>query len=254
MMREQRGLHFDPVLLDAFLEVLGSSGPDAKVKRDVDPAELAEAAFERYTTAIERGDAEAAEGVFAQAIEDGIPPATLHADVFEPALARVAELVGRGEVAADTERLATGITKRILATMYRYTLGGSEPDRERVLVAGVEGEDRLLVLQMINDQLAAAGYDTVIDPDLSPERLESAVRNHTPELVVLAATRRSSIAELERMLNHLADRHPDIPVMLAGPVVDELPDGRSPATELQHLDQVAMLVQELLGARQHVLG
>ena len=29
MMREQRGRHFDPVLLDAFMEVLGRSGPDA---------------------------------------------------------------------------------------------------------------------------------------------------------------------------------------------------------------------------------
>ena len=30
MMREQRGRHFDPVLLDAFMEVLGRSGPDAR--------------------------------------------------------------------------------------------------------------------------------------------------------------------------------------------------------------------------------
>ena len=30
MMLEQRGRHFDPVLLDAFMEVLGSSGPDAR--------------------------------------------------------------------------------------------------------------------------------------------------------------------------------------------------------------------------------
>ena len=30
MMREQRGHHFDPVLLDAFMEVLGQTGPDAR--------------------------------------------------------------------------------------------------------------------------------------------------------------------------------------------------------------------------------
>ena len=30
MMRQERGRHFDPVLLDAFLEVLGNSGPDAR--------------------------------------------------------------------------------------------------------------------------------------------------------------------------------------------------------------------------------
>src|SRR5437899_1992894 len=40
MMREQRGRHFDPVLLDAFLEVLGESGPDAREQLRADPTAL----------------------------------------------------------------------------------------------------------------------------------------------------------------------------------------------------------------------
>ncbi len=40
MMREQRGRHFDPVLLDAFMEVLGRSGPDAREQLRSDPAAL----------------------------------------------------------------------------------------------------------------------------------------------------------------------------------------------------------------------
>ncbi len=73
MMREQRGHHFDPVLLDAFMEVLGSSGPDARERSRADPRELAESTLETYGTALERGDAETAEGAIATAIEEGIP-------------------------------------------------------------------------------------------------------------------------------------------------------------------------------------
>ena len=43
--------------------------------------------------------------------------------------------------------------------MFRYTLAGSEQDRERILIGGVEGEDRLLVLQMLHDQLASGVSD-----------------------------------------------------------------------------------------------
>ncbi len=71
MMRAERGRHFDPVLLDAFLEVLGSSGPDAREQVRADPIAVADSALESFVTALERSDAELAEGAVAQAIEDG---------------------------------------------------------------------------------------------------------------------------------------------------------------------------------------
>ena len=94
MMREQRGRHFDPVLLDAFMEVLGRSGPDAREQLRSDPAALVESTLETFATALERGDAEMAEGAIATAIEDGISPTTLHAEVIGPALRRLDVLVG----------------------------------------------------------------------------------------------------------------------------------------------------------------
>ena len=73
MMREERGRHFDPVVLDAFMEVLGRSGPDAREASRADPVALVENTLETYATALERGDAEMAEGAIATAIEDGLP-------------------------------------------------------------------------------------------------------------------------------------------------------------------------------------
>ena len=104
MMLEQRGRHFDPVLLDAFMEVLGRSGPDARGQVRADPDVLVEGILETFATALERGDGETAEGAIAQAIEDGVPAAMVHDEVIEPALRRLAALKGRGEL--DAERRA----------------------------------------------------------------------------------------------------------------------------------------------------
>jgi hypothetical protein len=126
MMRAQRAQHFDPVLLDAFLEVLSSSGPDARRQLTADPDALLGGVLETYFAAIARGDAETAEGAIAQAIEDGVTAVALPGEVIEPSLRRVAELRERGEIDAERERAAVGIAHRVLATLRRYALGRHE--------------------------------------------------------------------------------------------------------------------------------
>ncbi|MGO9448120.1 MAG: HD-GYP domain-containing protein [Solirubrobacteraceae bacterium] len=126
MMRAERGQHFDPVLLDAFLEVLGSSGPDAREQVRADPIAVADSALETFVTALERSDAELAESAVAQAIEDGVAAVELPGEVIEPALRRIAQLRDRGEIDAERERAAMEIARRVLATLRRYILGRQE--------------------------------------------------------------------------------------------------------------------------------
>ncbi len=143
MMLEQRGRHFDPVLLDAFMEVLGRSGPDAREQLGADPGALTEGILEIFATALQRGDAETAEGAIAQAIEDGVPAAMVHDEVIEPALRRLATLREQGKVDASGERQAMAIARRVLATLRRYILSGEAQDEvlERIdrSVRTVEG-------------------------------------------------------------------------------------------------------------------
>ena len=143
MMLEQRSKHFDPVLLDAFMEVLGRSGPDARAQIKANPQALLRDVRETYTRALERGDAESAEGVVAQAIEDGMAPETIHAEAIAPALRRIGEMHDAGKLDGEAERRAMAITRRILATLQRYMLGGVEPERERVLER-LEGSARAI--------------------------------------------------------------------------------------------------------------
>jgi methanogenic corrinoid protein MtbC1 len=250
MMREQRGRHFDPVLLDAFMEVLSKFGPEAREHVSADPLALAESTLETYATALERGDAEMAEGAIATAIDDGVPPTTLHGEVIAPALRRIGELSGTGQIDVERERLAWGITRRVLATLYRYMLGGTEATRERVLLAGVDGDEQALGLQMVHDQLAAAGYKTIFDTELSVEHLRATVESQSPDLIVLGASISGSADAVEIAVEDLRERHPQIPIVLGGIAVGgRLPREHNGIRVLERIDESVEAVEEQLAAR-----
>ena len=247
MMREERGHHFDPMVLDAFMEVLGRSGPDARDGIRSDPVALMENTLETYATALERGDAEMAEGAIATAIEDGLPPTTLHAEVIAPALHYIGELSEAGEMDNEREHLALGITRRVLATLYRYMLGGTEPTRERVLLAVLKGDPHTLGLQMVHDQLAAAGYHASFETDVSVEQLLATVDSQSPDVVILGATIAPAVESVARAVKELRESHPDIPVMLRGAAVSEgLPGEQPDMRVLERIDESVAAVEELL--------
>jgi hypothetical protein len=122
MMLDQADRHFDPVLLHKFMEVLDSSGAEARTRERSDPRSLLAGALEIYTDAMRLGDAELAEEAIASAIEDGIDPETLQDEVVAPAMRHIEGLRETGEIDLDTEHRADAITRRVTATMNRYML------------------------------------------------------------------------------------------------------------------------------------
>ncbi len=249
MMREQRGRHFDPVLLDAFMEVLGRSGPDARQQKRLDPRALLDSTLETFATALERGDAEMAEGAIATGIEDGITPTMLHAEVIGPALRRIDVACEAGQIEPDRVHHATKITRRVLATLYRYMTGSTEPSRERVLLVGVEGDEHTLGLQMIHDELAAAGYHTIFDTGVSPERLPGLIEGQAPDLLVLGAIAPIAADSLESALRELRSSRGDFPIVLAGAAVGgSLPRRRNGMRVMERIDESVEAVEDMLAA------
>jgi hypothetical protein len=122
MMLEESSRHFDPLLLQAFMELLDSTGADARTRERSDPRSLLAGALEIYTDAMRLGDAELAEEAIASAIEDGIDPTTLQDEVVAPAMRHIEGLRETGEIDLDTEHRADAITRRVMATMNRYML------------------------------------------------------------------------------------------------------------------------------------
>lgn len=253
MMLAQRGRHFDPTLLDAFLEVLGSSGPEARPAREQGDAEqVIEEVSERYTAAIQRADAETAEGVIAQAIEDGMPPITLHEMVIHRGLRVVAQHRDDGELDASTATLAVGISRRILATMHRYMLRGAEPTRERVLVLDAERDARTLSAQMVHDELAAAGFQTILDAADSLDDVLASLESERPEVIVLCAGAFGEQTAIARICAELSRRSDGVRVLVQADRdldVDELipaADGEGMPARIAHLYEAVGAVEAAL--------
>jgi methanogenic corrinoid protein MtbC1 len=250
MMREERGTHFDPVLLDAFLEVLEEHGTEAAAGSGVDPDAIVEETLQTFVASLGRGEAEGAEEAIAAAIDAGVSPTMLHAEVISPSLRRVNVLRAHGEIDDDLERRALTIIKRVLATLSRYMTAEAKPTRERVLIAGVEGDSHSLGLQMVHDQLAAAGFRTMIDTDLAPEDLVEAVTRRHPDVVVVGDPVHELEGSVEIAIRDLRTRHPEIPVVLGGPAVG----GSLPAEDLdgvsvlERIDESVHVVEDLLAS------
>jgi putative two-component system response regulator len=246
IMREQRGRHFDPVLLDAFMEVLGRSGPDAREQLRSDPEALVESTLETFARAVERGDAEIAEGAIASAIEDGISPITLHAEVIAPTLRRLDLLAAAGRD-ADREKVAGTIIRRVLATLHRYMTGSTEATRERVAVAAMAGDEHTLGLQMVHDQLAAAGFRTVFDADLDPQKLPVIIARHSPAVLVLGDVGEAPTESLESALRALRAQRPELAVVYSGPSIGgSAPRELGGAALLERIDETVRVVEGAL--------
>ncbi len=250
MMHEERGTHFDPVLLDAFMEVLEEHGTDGLGGLPPDPVALVEETLELFVSALGRGEAEGAEEAIAAAIDGGVTPTTLHAEVIGPSLRRVTVLRASGEINEDRERRALSIIKRVLATLSRYMTAEAQPTRQRVLIASVEGDSHTLGLQMVHDQLAAAGFRTTLDTDLAPEDLLEAVTRRHPDLVVVGDTVHEIEDSVEIAIRDLRSQHPEIPVVLGGPAVGgSLPaDDLAGVAVLERIDESVHAVEDLLAA------
>jgi HD-GYP domain-containing protein (c-di-GMP phosphodiesterase class II)/methylmalonyl-CoA mutase cobalamin-binding subunit len=246
MMKEQRGRHFDPILLDAFLELIGAVRSEAAVALLCDPEGLVAPLQRAFTSALEHGDAIAAEEAIAEAIEQGIAPATLHRELIAPAMRSLDMLRESGDVDVDVERRATAIVRRILATVYRYMITGSEPGRERVLLASVEGDAHTLGLQMAHDQLMAEGFRATLVSDLSPERLADTIESQAPEVVVIGGTSASVAPAMRRLLEGIRELHPRLPVLLGGAAAMNVQPHGIGVITLERLELCVPAVEKLL--------
>jgi methanogenic corrinoid protein MtbC1 len=248
MMREERGKHFDPVLLDAFMEILEENGPEAREATPVDPVDVVEGTLETFVSALGRGDAEAAEEAIAAAIDAGITPTMLHAEVIGPSLRRITVLAESGQIHSERERLAKSIIERVLATLSRYMTAAAQPTRERVLLASVQGDANTLGLQMVHDQLAAAGFQTFLDTGLTPAALLASVESRAPDVLVVGDMVPAVEESVEFALRDLRSHHPEIPIVLGGPAVG----GALPPTDLdgvnvlERIDESVPAVEDLL--------
>jgi methanogenic corrinoid protein MtbC1 len=186
---------------------------DREFNRRVTAASLSE----RFGLALAEGDAVTAELVVRAAYHEEMPYALIHESIVTPALHRIGLLWERGEISVAREHLATQISLRVLALL-RELFGVARRRSElRVMLAGVEGEQHIVALQMAGDLLEDAGYEVVmLGPDVPIGVLAEIVEEVHPAIVALSMTMAAGAAKLPRALDAVSAADQSAGIIVGG--------------------------------------
>lgn len=204
----------------------------------------------RYERAILDGDYDRARDAATEALDAGLPPSQVLTDVLAPSMRRIGDLWEQGVVTTADEHLATAITERVLADLYRTHFSAAPRSRETVLVTSVDRETHVLGTRMIADVLEGAGFRVVfLGGDLPVGALIAAIERHRPAALLLGATFQESADSLRVTCQEVRVQAPDLPILVGGPAAQTVSAEGGNLTLVPDATQVVAAVEEVLDAR-----
>lgn len=179
---------------------------------------------DRYETAVLDGDYDLARSVAMEALDCGLSPVQVLTDVVARAMRDIGELWADAVLTTADEHLATAITERVLADLYRSFFTAPPLSRETVVVASVHRETHVLGTRMIADVLEGAGFRVLfLGGDLPDSDLLAAIERHHADVVLLGATSPWSTETLQATVRRIRTRARDVPILAGGPAAHRLP-------------------------------
>ena len=178
---------------------------------------VAEALSDRFGMALLSGELKDAEEIAREALELSLGESMLYDDVVRPAMHRIGVLWAAGEISVAHEHLATTIATRVL--VLAHELAGMPERRvgQRVMLAGVEGEQHVMALDMAAKLLESAGYEVLeLGPDVPIAALEGIVKEHRPSLFALTATMPEAGARVPPTLDAVLGASGELGLILGG--------------------------------------
>lgn len=173
---------------------------------------------EAYLAALLAGSEAAAERVVGEAVDAGLPQATICDAVITPAMRRIGELWAQGEISVADEHLATQLTLRMLVLVGEGFRVAARRPGHRVLLAGIEQERHSVGLEMAAIVLSSAGYDVrSLGADVPLAALAPAVERHRPALVGLSATLAATAHVLPAAVYELRSADARLGIIVGGP-------------------------------------
>lgn len=175
--------------------------------------------------------------------------AAVHVGVITPAMHEIGSLWARDALTVTEEHLATAVSEEVLAALFAAVLERPAASRERVLLAGVEGEQHLLGLRMVADVLEGAGFDVVFaGADVPAADLVALCREHRPAVVGLGASTPAIVPALLDTLEDLWALDEPPRLMAGGAAVTPLVDAGLDVAVVSTSDQAVTVVERLLEA------
>jgi 5-methyltetrahydrofolate--homocysteine methyltransferase len=172
---------------------------------------------ERLARAVERGDADAAPGLVEQLIADGAAPQSLIAEVLTPAIQRLGDAYGRGDVFLPQLIAAAEAMKAAVEQAKSHLPAGERRVEGRVAFGTVKGDIHSIGKDICISMLESQGYAVDdLGVDVPPERFAEAAR--TADVVCVSALMTTTLPGMERAVAAVRESA-EVPVLVGGAVV-----------------------------------
>ena len=184
-------------------------------RRDPQQAPDARTALE---TAVLRGDADAAPALVDAVVADGMPVGDVIGSVLTPAIQRLGDAYGRGEVFLPQMMIAAGAMKAAVARVKELTPEGEGSSAGRVVFATVKGDVHSIGKDICVSLLESQGFDVNdLGVDVAVETVTAAAAE--ADAVCLSALMTTTLPAMSATVASLRATQRDFPVLVGGAVV-----------------------------------
>ncbi len=184
--------------------------------RDGDAAKADPAAA--LTAAVLRGDAETAPALADAVIAAGVAPGDVVAAVLTPAIQRLGDAFGRGEVFLPQLMVAAEAMKAAVARVREHLPEGAGHSAGTIVFATVKGDIHSIGKDICVSLLESSGFEVVdLGVDVSPERVVEAAGD--AHAVCLSALMTTTLPAMRATVDALREVCPAVPVFVGGAVV-----------------------------------
>ncbi|MGB4593775.1 MAG: cobalamin-dependent protein, partial [Coriobacteriia bacterium] len=193
---------------------LSTPSPAAELRAEGPPNTVAPA--DALAAAVERGDSDGAPGLVEQLVRGGMAPGAVIGEVLTPAIQRLGDAYGRGEVFLPQLIAAAGAMRAAVDTAKSHLPVGEQVAEGRVVFGTVKGDIHSIGKDICISMLESQGFAVNdLGVDVTPEAFVEAAAD--ADVVCLSALMTTTLPAMEKTVTAVAAR--GVPVLVGGAVV-----------------------------------
>ncbi|MCE5203880.1 MAG: homocysteine S-methyltransferase family protein [Actinomycetia bacterium] len=172
----------------------------------------------RLAAAVEHGDADSAPVLVEELLQAGMAPGAVVSDVLTPAIQRLGDAYGRGDVFLPQLIAAAGAMKAAVEAAKAHLPAGEDTAEGRVVFGTVKGDIHSIGKDICISMLESRGFAVSdLGVDVAPETFARAASE--ADVVCLSALMTTTLGAMEDTVELLAET--GVPVLVGGAVVTE---------------------------------
>lgn len=208
---------------------------------------ISAAVRDAYREAVVLGMPVAAERAIRDAVDAGMSELEIDDDIITPAMRFVGDRWAAGDLTVAQEHLATSISFRVIALQHERFRVSQRRAGTRVLLAGMEGEQHVLGLEMAASGLLHAGYDVrMLGADVPTAELGAAIRQHQPALVGFTTARLQTATRAYGAIAAARAASPELAILVGGGAARDIGSGDPSVAVCTHVGDVLDMADALV--------